>query len=498
MRGADRGPASVPRVQRRVQRTDRHADARAALAVGGLAVAGALLRLPFVGVPLDADEGGYAYLAQRWAAGGRLYGDVWVDRPQGLMLVYRAVVTVSTWPGAIRVAAMVAGIAVTVGVAGAAWALRGRGAAVLAAGLSAAVLVAPRLQGFLLNGELLAAAFAAPAVALALAWRARDGDSGGDRGGWWLLSAAGAVGGAAVLMKQSGFDGLAVVAVVAATARGRRGRALLAAAAGAALPLGAALLAAALTSWSQWWFAVVGYRLEADGTGSLLTRATRLGGSLLTDGPWLLPLAAVAAWGAVVCWRRREGVPLVWLGAAAVGLLGGQFFFPHYYVQLLPPLVLLATLGVLALSPVRARWAVGVVVVPSLLTVLVVALLTPDLRDRFAMPNDRLLANRQIAPWLRAHAAPGDSVYAFVSSADLYYLSGRGTDFRYLWRANIEAIPGEVDQLRAWLASPDAPRWVVVYQQPDDVDPSGRIAQVLAARYQQVARIDGMPVLRLR
>lgn len=468
-------------------------DVRAALAVVGLALAGALLRLPFLGVPLDADEGGYAYLAQRWAAGGKLYDDVWVDRPQGLMLVYRAVVTVSTWPGAIRVAGMLAGVAVTLGVAGAAWALRGRTAGVVAAGLAAAVLVAPKLQGFLLNGELVAAAFAAPAVALALAWRAR-----GSRP-WWLLALAGAFGGAAVLMKQSGFDGLVVVAVVAvASGPRRRWRALLAAGVGAAVPLGAALLDAALASWSQWWSAVVGYRLEAGDSGGLLTRVGRLAGSVGTYGWWLLPLAVVAAWGAVVCWRQRERVPLVWLGAAAVGFLGGQFFFPHYYVQLLPPLVLLATLAVMALSPSTAKAAVAVVVVPSLVAVLAVALLTPDHRDRFAMPNDRLLANRQIAPWLRDHAAPTDQVYAFVSSADLYYLSGRHTDYRYLWRANIETIPGEVARLRSWLGSSDAPRWVVVYQQPDDIDASGGIAAVLAARYEQVTRIDGIDVLRLR
>ena len=40
------------------------------------------IRLPFLRVPLDADEGGYAYLSRQWAAGGRLYGPVWVDRPR--------------------------------------------------------------------------------------------------------------------------------------------------------------------------------------------------------------------------------------------------------------------------------------------------------------------------------------------------------------------------------------------------------------------------------
>ena len=35
----------------------------------GVAVLTLLVRLPLVGLPLDPDEGGYAYIARRWAAG---------------------------------------------------------------------------------------------------------------------------------------------------------------------------------------------------------------------------------------------------------------------------------------------------------------------------------------------------------------------------------------------------------------------------------------------
>src|SRR6476659_5430870 len=47
-----------------------------------------LLRLPYVTVPLTADEGGYAEVARLWARGAALYDRVdgiWVDRPQGLL-----------------------------------------------------------------------------------------------------------------------------------------------------------------------------------------------------------------------------------------------------------------------------------------------------------------------------------------------------------------------------------------------------------------------------
>ena len=111
------------------------------------------------------------------------------------------------------------------------------------------------------------------------------------------------------------------------------------------------------------------------------------------------------------------------------------------------------------------------------------------------MPDGRLLANRDIAPWLRTHSTPADQIYAFVSSADLYYITDRHTDFRYLWQANLDAIPGSVNQLADYLAGPDRPTWVVLYAQPDVVDPSGRISRSLAQDYAQVSVIDGVRIL---
>ena len=49
------------------------------------------MRLPFFDAPLTADEGGYAEAARLWGRGATLYRDIWVDRPQGLILVFRGV-----------------------------------------------------------------------------------------------------------------------------------------------------------------------------------------------------------------------------------------------------------------------------------------------------------------------------------------------------------------------------------------------------------------------
>ena len=58
--------------------------------LGASALAAFVLHLPFLTTPLSVDEGGYGYVAHWWASAADLYGDVWVDRPQGLLLLYRS------------------------------------------------------------------------------------------------------------------------------------------------------------------------------------------------------------------------------------------------------------------------------------------------------------------------------------------------------------------------------------------------------------------------
>ena len=446
-----------------------------------------IVRLPFLGVPLDADEGGYAYLSRQWAAGGRLYGPVWVDRPQGLMLLYRLISGLDRAKLAVHLGAIAVALVLLIGVAAAAGALAGRRAAVIAAFLIAVLGAAPRLQGFMLNGELAAGAFSALAVAFALWFRRTDR--------LMLLAAAGATGALAVLMKQSGFDGLLVALAVAVLAH--RLSAVLAYIGGVIVPLGLALLQAALTSWSDWWFAIVGYRLHtsAGSRGGLSGRWHNITADLAHLWPELVPLAALAVLGLAWCVRNRSWVPLVWMGCSLVGFGGGVFFFPHYWIQLVGPACLL---GAPALATLPRRITIALTIAACLPVVLFVgrmSISSSDQRDRLAVPDGRLLANRDIAPWLRAHAAPNDQLYAFVSSADLYYSTGLHTDFRYLWQANLDAIPGSVVLLGNYLAGSDHPSWVVLYAQPGRIDPSGRIGGTLSHNFHQVDVIDGVRIL---
>jgi 4-amino-4-deoxy-L-arabinose transferase-like glycosyltransferase len=231
---------------------------RFAIECAAVAVVAAVLRVPFIGT-IGPDEGGYAYVAWRWAHGGDLYRTLWIDRPQGLILVYRGLLAIAPSPWAIRLGAVIAAATTTLLLIAIGTLLVSRTVGILAGALYAFVGVGPRIEGYTFNGELAAAVPSTAAVAAALV--------GARRHTWGWFALAGALGGTAILMKQSGFDGLVVVLVVAA-ATGRRS--IVAAVSAAALPLGASALAGWLAGWHFYWFDLVASHVGvASGAGQI-------------------------------------------------------------------------------------------------------------------------------------------------------------------------------------------------------------------------------------
>src|SRR3954451_6678223 len=104
---------------------------RALWAIMAAGVVAGLLRVPFVFTGLSTDEGGYAYVAQQWSRGARIYGTAWLDRPQGLLLTYRGLLALNDSGWTIRLGMVLAGVAITVLVAMIARLVAGRRAAVV-------------------------------------------------------------------------------------------------------------------------------------------------------------------------------------------------------------------------------------------------------------------------------------------------------------------------------------------------------------------------------
>jgi 4-amino-4-deoxy-L-arabinose transferase-like glycosyltransferase len=445
------------------------------LALSAAALLAAALRAPFLGAGIEPDEGGYAYIAREWSRGAHLYGDVWVDRPQGLLVAYRFMLSIGDHPWAVRLGALLAGAAIAALVGVIAWLLFSRAAGIAAAAIYAVVGVGPHIEGFTFNGELAAALPATAAVASAAAWYRR-------RHGAWLVC-AGVMGGLAILMKQSGADGLVVALLVAAAVTGALRERIVRAGlvvAGAALPLAASVLHGLVLGWSGYWRAVVGF--QAGQSLPLASRPDRFAASLAPVEQDLLALACVALVGVVACIRRRNGpwgVPLVWLALAFAALNTGGNYWPHYFVQLVPPLALLGAVGATAFrSRLLAVGMSAVAVAPVLVTLV-----------SWSPPEASFHRDELVARFVTEHSTRANTIYAIDSEADLYYLANRRAPEPYVWRAQIRNIPGALDGLRRVIADPGRrPKLIVEYRDPTALDGSGRLSKLVKRHYRPIWR----------
>jgi hypothetical protein len=438
------------------------------------------LRLPFLHAPLGIDEGGLGAIARQWGSGhGSLYGAYWLDRPPLLVALFR----VAVLDGAVGVRLL--GAAAALGLVAIAWALAGTlggtRAAVPAALLTAALTGAFAVSAVFTPAELLAAVPAAGSVALlAVAQRRRDPRA---------LVAAGALAVTALLVKQSFFDAGVAGAVFLLAARGWRARAAAAYGAGVALALAAlaGFLAVVHVSASGLAYALFGFRLHALHTlaTSSVSLQQRVSGLLgPAEGSGLVIAAPVALAGLVRLWGRNRALALTfaaWTVAAAAGVLGGGSYWPHYLIQLIAPVAVLA-----ALAPGRAALA-AIAATAALASGVTVA----GAVRLHAHPRHH--AETAVAAYLRRHARPGDTEYVLYARANLAFYSGLPTPYPYAWSLMDRAIPGATGRLDRLLASPRRPTWIVPWQRARQwgLDPHGTTRRLLHAHYRPVAKVAG-------
>jgi MFS family permease len=372
----------------------RRAPVALALALGGAL----FLRLPFLDLPLTADEGGYAEVARLWEHGQSLYGQLFVDRPQGLLLVYRVLLDLGADSTvALRGAAAGFGVATVLAIAAVAARVGKRINGFTAALLLGTAGASPFVESFTLSGELIASFVAV------LALLAFTGSLQEERLRWVAL--AGLLCGSAVMVKQSGLDaGVAIGLWLVVT---RRWRSLGVLAVAAAVPVLVGVLAA------------------------LPALALALG-----------PLAVLAALG----FRRAPLLLRLWLLGALIGVVGGGNFHAHYYIQLGAPLAALGAYGVTRLGRFGPT-ALAAVVLVALATSASLSLAPRSTQTRLIWPHDpHLRYDDAAAAYIRARVPAGTPIAVTWGDASLYFLANRPPAVRSLWYRNAQAIPGAAER----------------------------------------------------
>ena len=460
-------------------------------------VASVLLRARFLFEGLLADEGGALSAARSWANGSPLYRDVWVDRPQGVFLLFRGWDALPlTATSSLRVLAVLLGASAIAATAAIVWILAGQRAAQYTAWFAALLSASPMLEGFAANGELLAAGFALPGLAVATAVGA------GRLSMRWMVL-AGLLAGAALTIKQSSFDIVLVVGAwqfVMLVSRRRPLRRVLSES--TLFGLGAALLPLACIwhgvtlGWDSYYYAVAGFRVEARSAVSS-PESGRLLTSLAFTAPVMAPALITALRGEHrrPAWLpRTEGGWLVaiWVAASTAAFVTGGSFWRHYFVILAFPLAAVAGVAVTRLGQ---RW-VGTIGPTALVSVLCAI---PLIANPRLILGDIVDTNAELTAWVRDQ--PGErspTFYVYCADAALYTEVGVQPPYPYLWEDHVRMARDGQSRLLGYLTGPEAPDVVFRVQEFEQCDVSGAITAAIELHYQPTATIGEAEVWKRR
>jgi hypothetical protein len=405
-------------------------------------------RVRLLDVPLERDEGEYAYAAQQWLRGVPPFASVYHMKLPGIYAFY-AVVELAfgeTLRG-IHLGLLLVNLA-TVGVVFAiGWRLFDPLAAGVAAAAFAVLSLSKELAGFSANAEHFVMLPALLGLLVLLA-------APGRRRARARIFFAGLLLGLAYVIKQQGLVFVAAGAVVAFDAwlRSPARRAGQLALDGAALALGALVPFAVVCVtflgyglFERFWFWTWQYpRLYAtqvslaDGLGkfrlSFLGEGARPG---VFDSFWpLLLLAAVGLGWLVGTKRWREAVATSGLLVCSLlGVAAGFHFFPHYYLLAAPAVALLAGAGALALRSRLAGLAAAGVALGFAVQVERSYLFTldPVAVSRAAYGGNPFPESLEIARYLEAHTAPGDRIAVLGSEPQIYFYAKRRAATGYVY-----------------------------------------------------------------
>ena len=195
----------------------------------------------------------------------------------------------------------------------------------------------------------------------------------------------------------------------------------------------------------------------------------------------------------------------VWLLSSVVAVSVGFHFFGHYYLQLMPPLVLL---GVGAVATSAIRWK------PVMVYSTVAA--TAFWALAMAWPGERLTRNTEVASAVAAQSTPKDKVLVWGMHPELYWLSDRMPATRYLTAGFLTNFSGGKDGsenvgedysvTNAWqtfdkeLSDNGLPEVVVDDSGPSPYQPFRvpRIENLLETHYEMVSVFTDTVVYRLK
>ncbi len=413
-----------------------------------------LVRWRFRNVPLERDEGEYAYAGQLMLQGIPPYQLAYTMKMPGIFAAYAAsMAAFGQTPAGIRTGLLLANAMATVLMFFLARRLFGWTAAVVASACYALLSTSYVVLGMFAHATQFVVPLALAGMLLLLeAMRSRKA---------WLYFASGLLFGAAFLMKQPGGAFLLFAVAYLIGAQWRAPLKTLAArlvmlVCGAAVPVAA-------TGWllyragvfPTFWFWTVDYA-RAYASEVPLSRLPGVLAEVMPQARSEILLGVLVLFGvSAMFWSSRARSHRMFLSLllvlSALSVAPGLYFRPHYFVLLLPALCLLIAAGIAAATDyLRARGVSRFAqAIPALVFLLAFAatlfwqgdmmlLLPPAEVGETLYPGQPFAAAQQIGDYIRQNTAPAARVAVFGSEPEIYFYAQRhaATGYIYLYPLN--------------------------------------------------------------
>jgi len=416
--------------------------------LSGAVLVTAAIRFRLLEVPLDRDEGEYAYFGQLLLQGVPPYAGAYNLKMPGIYGAFAVVLAVFGQ----TIAAVHAGLILVTSATTVLLYLLARCVAqpvvsAVAATIFAVGSLSPKLFGTAAYAEhFVLLAVVGGSLVLLRAIRDRRP---------LLIVAGGLLFGLAFLMKQTGgaFAAGGAIFLLASNAtegppdwpRRVRAAALFVAAAVTPFALTCLLLLGAGT-FTTFWFWTVLYASEY--SVGLHAGWANLVGSLAFIAPSLsiIPGLSAVGLGAVIRGERGPGrsLLLLLLASGALGTTGSLHFRPQYFLLMLPALAVLAAIGIDALGRLLVearplRWAIPITLAsvcigqPLYVSRDVLFRLTPIQVSRAMYGLNPFPESVEIARYLRAHTTPGERFAVIGSEPQIYFYAGRRSATGYIY-----------------------------------------------------------------
>jgi hypothetical protein len=430
----------------------------------------ASIRFRLRDMPLERDEGEYAYAGQLLLAGIPPYQLAYNMKLPGTYAAYALVIAAfGETPAAIHWGLLIVNAATTLLVVLLARRLFGWWPGLVAGATYGLLSTSPTVLGFAGHATQFVVLPAVGGILLLL--QAVESRSK------WRIAASGVLLGLAVLMKQPGIAfvlfGAVYLAYSHAEPRWKAIREIAILLAGAAAPFAITCVLLLRTGvFGKFWFWVFSYGAQYGSAIRPLDGLLLLIGTLPSVIGANAPIWLVATAGgfALLRYRRAEAFfVLSFLAFSFLGVSAGLYFRNHYFVLLLPALSVLAGAAVAIEKPLPRVLVVSAFALSLLLGNNFLFRMNPGVAAQSVYGTNPFPEAMEVAHYLRLHSPANSRIAVFGSEPEIYFYSGRRSATGYIYSYGLmesQKYAGRMQQEMAHEIERSEPEYVIYVHCP--------------------------------